>query len=450
MDHPEWHGSARFGTLLPSRMVTLSLRRAGDNFTALQHARTEYLDSRTAQDKLVPMRQSLHSLLLLSALVLLVGSVAIAADDKKQALLGVDELKRINELPDPFLMKDGSHVKTRQDWDRRRQELREMIMGYEYGNVPAETSQVSAAPAPPEPQQAANVKRFTLKVGPDGQVAVPLVLSFPDGNGLFPIIIKGDLCWGRVKAPIVSDIISRGYILAEFDRTALAPDSNDRTHGVFPLYPNSDWGDLAAWAWGFGRVVDYVSTRPDVDKTKIIVTGHSRGGKAALLAGVLDERVALTVPNGSGAGGAGCFRIGYPLTESLWAIQTRFPYWFVPSFGQFIGHVDQLPFDQHEVKALVAPRALLTTDSLDDLWANPMGTQVSFLAAREVYKFLGVPDKIGLHYRHGKHEQNEEDFAALLDFADWQLMGKTATQKFDALPFAKIPITYKWKAPSSQ
>ena len=70
------------------------------------------------------------------------------------------------------------------------------------------------------------------------------------------------------------------------------------------------------------------------------------------------------------------------------------------------------PFDQHEMKALIAPRALLTTDSLDDLWANPIGTQIGFQASREVFTFLGATEKTGLHYRHGKHDQNAEDFAA--------------------------------------
>lgn len=395
------------------------------------------------------MRQAHRLLGLLIVFPLLLPAGIVQADETKVALPIVDQLKAINELPDPFLMNDGSRVKTKEDWARRRAELRELILGYEYGHVPAETTQVTAVESP-EAQPSANVKQYTLELGPGGKVSVPLVLSLPDGKGPFPIIIKGDLCWGRVKAPIVSDVISRGYILAEFDRTAFAPDKNDRTQGVFPLYPDADWGDLAAWAWGFGRVIDYVVTRPDVDKTKIIVTGHSRGGKATLLAGVLDERIALTVPNGSGAGGGGCFRVQYPLTESLWAVDTHFPYWFGPNFAQFIGHVDQLPFDQHEVKALIAPRALLTTDSLDDLWANPVGTQISFEASREVFKFLGVPEKTGLHYRHGKHEQNAEDFKALLDFADWQLMGKEPAQKFDTLPFSDVPITYKWKAPSAQ
>jgi len=374
---------------------------------------------------------------------------SLPAEEAKNLPPGMEKLKAINQLPDPFLMNDGSRVKTKEEWSRRRAELREMILGYEYGHVPAEATVVKATETTVDAQPSARVRQYTLTMGPGGKISVPLVLSFPEGNGPFPIVIKGDLCWGRVKAPIVSDVISRGYILAEFDRTAVAPDKNDRTQGVFPLYPNSDWGDLAAWAWGFGRVIDYVSTRDDVDRSKIIVTGHSRGGKATLLAGVLDERVALTVPNGSGAGGGGCFRVQYPLTETLEAVDSHFPYWFAPHFDQFIGHVDMLPFDQHELKALIAPRALLTTDSLDDLWANPMGTQISFEASREVFQFLGVTQKTGLHYRHGKHDQNEEDFAALLDFADWQLMGKQPAQKFDTVLFENLPMTYKWKAPSA-
>jgi len=245
----------------------------------------------------------------------------------------------------------------------------------------------------------------------------------------------------------VSAVIGRGYALAEFDRTEIAPDKNDRGTGVFPLYPDYDWGALAAWAWGYGGVIDYLQTLPQIDKAKIMVTGHSRGGKAALLAGALDERVALTAPNGSGCGGAGCFRVEWPTSENLFNIVKSFPYWFAPHFDEFIGHVSQLPFDQHEVKAMVAPRLLFTTDSLDDLWANPLGTQVSFLASREVFDFLGAAGKTGLHYRHGPHEHNLEDFTALLDFADAKLLGKQTSKTFDTLPFPTYPSAYKWAAP---
>src|SRR5205823_14582644 len=129
------------------------------------------------------------------------------------------------------------------------------------------------------------------------------------------------------------------------------------------------------------RVVDYLSTLDVIDKKHIAATGHSRGGKAALLAGATDERIALTAPNNSGCGGAGCYRFQADKSEDITAILKNFPFWFEPRFHEFIGRIDRLPIDQHTVKALVAPRALLSTEALDDLWANPKGTQQTYLAA---------------------------------------------------------------------
>ena len=150
-----------------------------------------------------------------------------------------------------------------------------------------------------------------LTMGPEGKLSAAVELYIPAGQGPFPVIIKGDTIagdnfWKPVDRNIVSEMLKRGYALAEFDRTQFAPDDPKtyRTKGVYTVYPQADGGDLAAWAWGISRVIDYLVTRDFVDKNKIVVTGHSRGGKAALLAGALDERVALTVPNGSGAGGA--------------------------------------------------------------------------------------------------------------------------------------------------
>jgi hypothetical protein len=170
------------------------------------------------------------------------------------------------------------------------------------------------------------------------------------------------------------------------------------------------------------RVVDYLETRSDIDLKRIAVTGHSRGGKAALLAGALDERFALVAPNGSGCGGAGCFRNASSENESLGQITNpkRFGYWFHHRLGWFAKQEDRLPFDQHFVKALVAPRALLCTEAHGDLWANPAGTRRTSHSARDVYSFLGAKEKIGLSYRDGQHGQTLQDWKTLLAFAQWQ------------------------------
>ena len=204
---------------------------------------------------------------------------------------------------------------------------------------------------------------------------------------------------------------------------------------------------MAAWAWGYERAVDYLLTRPDVDSKHIAITGHSRGGKAVLLAGALDERIALTAPNDSGCGGCGCYRFQAPKSEAIENILKNFPFWFEPHFGEFIGHVDQLPIDQHSIKALIAPRAFLETEALGDAWANPEGSQQSFLAAREVFDFLGIHEQMGIAWREGKHDHNMLDWAALLDFADWRFFNKRPGRSFDTLAFPGSEKKYSWGKP---
>jgi dienelactone hydrolase len=155
-------------------------------------------------------------------------------------------------------------------------------------------------------------------------------LLYPQGPGPFPVVLRGDGCWGMPSDEVVRSVLSRGYILANFNRTELAPDNANRSIGLFSSYPNGDFGGIAAWAWGFHRCVDFLLTEPQVDRARIVITGHSRGGKAALLAGALDSRIALTVANGSGCGGAGCFRFEGEKAERLENILQSFPYWFTP------------------------------------------------------------------------------------------------------------------------
>ena len=182
------------------------------------------------------------------------------------------------------------------------------------------------------------------------------------------------------------------------------------------------------------RVMDYLETCDDVEQSHVGIVGHSRGGKTALLAGALDQRFALVAPNGSGCGGAGCFRIEEGDVETLEIITrpNRFGYWFHPRLREFAGRENELPIDQHFLKALVAPRALICTDALEDEWANPTGNRATSRAAQKVFDLLSARHRNGLHFREGGHDLTEKDWTAILDFADWHFRGKKpkTTTKF--------------------
>jgi hypothetical protein len=109
-----------------------------------------------------------------------------------------------------------------------------------------------------------------------------------------------------------------------------------------------------------------------------------------------------------------------------------------------VGKENELPFDQHFLKALIAPRRLLTMEALGDLWANPTGTWQTHEVAREVYRFLGVEDRIGIRYREGGHRLGCGDWCAFLDFMEWQLCGKTCNVGFNAKPFPDLPKGFSW------
>ena len=361
------------------------------------------------------------------------------------------------ELPDLFVSADGSRVRTKAQWLSRREELKEIIMNNEYGH-PAPPSPVTVTgTAPDSIINAGNgvVRKRTvkLKTGPGGAIPFTINIFLPGKeDGPYPVIIDGDLCWGSLQKRLtpegLTSLVSRGYVIVEFDRTEFAPDKNIRTEGVFPLYPDYDWGALAAWAWGFHRTVDFILTREFADRNRIIITGWSRGGKACLLAGALDERIALVAPNCSGTCGSGPIRFVDAGGEKIDDIAARFPYWFNTTFQQFTGEKRfDLPFDQHSLIALVAPRAYLCTNGLRDTWADPKGTAQAHQAALEIFKAYGEESKAGIFYTNSGHDHNIDKWIALLDFADMVFSGKKPAYDFSKIPFSDLPKAYSWSAP---
>jgi hypothetical protein len=382
--------------------------------------------------------------MLLRTLAIICIPVLLSACVHRKAYPTVATLARVDDLPDPFLFADGRHVQTKDDWNSRRDELRELILHYEYGQLPPAPENVKGVllishfpKRDGQTQRKLQHRQYKITCGPNDQLSCVIDLLIPEGNGARPVILTGDACWGPVKDEVADAIVSRGYILAQFNRCEFSPDLGTKDGPIFRAYPNRDFGAIAAWAWGYARVIDFLETLPEIDKTKIVVSGHSRGGKAALLAGALDERIAITNPNGSGTGGCAPYRNPTAQAEKLSDILKNFPNWFSPQFKQFIGHENQLPFDQHELISLVAPRAFITTEALGDQWANPPQTYKSYEAAKLVWDFLAAFDQTAIHYREGKHAHAPEDWATLLDFADKIFFNKPTTRPFDQPPTPK-------------
>ena len=355
------------------------------------------------------------------------------------------------ELPDPFRLNNGERVRSPEDWRPRRQEIHDLIVGIEYSGLP---------PVPPETRweelhsttvnwlDGARYVSCRVLTGPERPFTFLLYVLVPPGDGPFPVVLNGDGCWRYVTDAVTEEVLRRGMILAQFNRVEIVPDaySSDRTSGLYEVCPEGSYGALAAWAWGYHRCVDVLAGMDFVDASRIAITGHSRGGKTVLLAGATDERIALTCANNSGSGGAGCYRFQGPDSETLADTMRMIPYWFGPRLSEFVGREEQLPFDQHFLKVLIAPRALLTAEALGDLWANPTGTWQTHAAVGEVYRFLGAEDRLGIRYRDGGHDHGLADWGAFPDFMDWQLRDGPVPSGLNRNPFPNLPPVFSWKA----
>lgn len=189
---------------------------------------------------------------------------------------------------------------------------------------------------------------------------------------------------------------------------------------------------ISAWAWGYSRILDYVLTLQEVDAQRIIVQGHSRIGKAALWAGAQDERFAMVVSNDSGCMGAALSRRAYG--ETVGIITHAFPWWFCQDYLKYADRENELPIDQHQLLALIAPRPLYVCSAEEDLWADPRGEFLSACATAPVYKLFdkevlsGTFNQmenlrhhesiVGYHIRTGKHDVTTFDWESYIRFAN--------------------------------
>lgn len=341
----------------------------------------------------------------------------------------------INEKNLPELWTSGS-------WEERREEIQEILQREEYGYLPSMPTTVTA-------EVLTDLPNFCCGHAPMKEVK--LTVSWEDDSYSFVINtiipkkeVKGTfihLNWneGPTHATPFEEISDRGFAVVELWFTNVTTDDNDFSNGLAgKIYKGRERGDsepgkIAMWAWAAMRVMDYLETLPEIDTTKVAVIGHSRLGKTALFAGLMDERFALTISNDSGCSGASLGRS--EVGESIQRITNVFPFWFCKNYFKYAGKPETMPFDQHFLVAGMAPRPVYVASASLDEWADPTTEYLSSVIASEVYEKLGLkglvhPDRlpevgecfqegnIGYHLRHGEHYLSRYDWNRYMDYME--------------------------------
>ena len=357
------------------------------------------------------------------------------------------------ELPPLMKDDDGQPITTTAQWAAKRAKLLDLFRNELYGYSPERPKDEWFEIAKIDRQAmggAATLKLVNIHLGAQPEAPVIHLNLFIPNNRTKPAPAFLLICnrdrenidpTRKIKSDFwpAEQIVARGYAAASFFNGDVAPDKYDGfTTGIHAYLQNpaarkfNSWGTIAAWAWGGSRVMDYFETDPDIDEKHCAVTGHSRGGKTALWCGAQDERWALTISNCSGCSGAAIARRRFG--ESLKVIQNAFKHWFCGNYRKYIDREDDLPFDQHELVALVAPRAVYVTSADEDLWADQRGEWRAIHEAAPVWKLFGrkglpsdimppldkplIGDGMGYHIRTGEHNYKVFDWNAHMDLAD--------------------------------
>lgn len=250
----------------------------------------------------------------------------------------------------------------------------------------------------------------------------------------------------QVKSELwpAEEIVARGYAAIAFWNGDITPDYlHGNTLGVFaafedvtrPYRPYTSWGMLSAWAWGASRVMDWIETEPTLDARHVAVIGHSRCGKTALVAAAWDERFAMACSNESGAGGAKMNHVDLPSSEHIVDCIRSRDCWYCRRFIQWVNRDALVPFDQHWLLGLIAPRLVCIGSATGDPEAGPYGEYCSARYASPVWTavygmkgFIShgfpAPDTpqqdgdISYHLRTGEHNLTLYDWNIYMDFAD--------------------------------
>ena len=317
-------------------------------------------------------------------------------------------------LPDPLLLKNGQPVTDADTWWRkRRPEILSDFQTEIYGRIPENTPRITWEVAETDTnalEGKALRKRIIGHIDNSSYTnatpSINITLYIPTAaNGPVPtvVIVSGGFPgFGGGRGPAgggaMTEILDHGWGYATVNTSAIQADNGAGfANGIIGLINHGgsrkpdDWGVLAAWSWGLSRALDYFATDKDVDAKRLAIEGHSRWGKDALLCAALDPRWAIVYCSCSGEGGAKLHR--HDMGESVDNVCSPGEYhWMAGNFLKYAGNWTNLPVDQHELIALVAPRPVFITGGTQDLWSDPIGEFKACAAAGPVYRLLAKQD----------------------------------------------------------
>src|SRR5262245_31541986 len=324
-------------------------------------------------------------------------------------------------LPDPLVMKNGKRVTSaKMWWDQRRPEIMEDFDREVYGRLPKNTPKVTWEVVKAAEDKNGDVPILTKQIVghvdnssyPSIKVDIQLALATPANiKGPVPVIMefgsgtRGSPRAGGQGAPPgptwQQQVLAKGWGYAQLVPASIQADNGaGLRQGIIglcnkgePRKPD-DWGALRAWGWGASRAIDYFETDKAVDATKVAIEGHSRYGKAALVAMAYEPRMATAFVSSSGEGGAKLHRRNWgEIVENL--AGTGEYHWMAGNFLKYAGPLgwNDLPVDAHELIALCAPRPVfIGTGDQGDGWVDARGMFLAAVGAGPVYRLLGRKD----------------------------------------------------------